>query len=610
MRAFLPITPALALAAAALPARAADNVQVSELVVTATRLPAPQREAPDATVVTRDDIELRQATVAADVLALVPGVSLSQNGGFGGVTGVSLRGMPIDKTLVLIDGVVQNDASQPNGGYDFAGLDLADVERIEVLSGPQGSLWGSDAIGGVVSITTREEDGWRASLEGGSYGTLRGSLAAGASTDAWAAQLSASGYRADGVSKADGFPEPDGERSWTVAGGARARLTDRVTLEGRLRYADTWSQVDGYAAPTFAFGDTAEIATSKAWTGYVRAIVDGPLGFRQTLQLGGYDLDRSSYGGDSPYRYRATRQDWRWTASRGAPEDRWGLDVGAEYQRDRATLSTGEGADLDDTSLFVVGRLRPIQRLSVTASVRYDDPTGYAGRATGRASAALDLGRGFTLAGDWGQGFKTPTISQTACDFCFPAGPSVGLKPELAEGWDLGLAWRSQGGRLQARVTGYRLAVKNQISYGVGRYVNIDRTLSHGVDADARVELTSWLAVRGTYAWTEAVDRSTDLPLLRVPAHAGTLGLEWRRDRLSGALTLRAEGAQADANPSTFLRDRRPGFAVVDLAAGYRLTPRIELTARIDNLTDRHWQQALGYGEPRLAGFLGVRVKE
>src|SRR5207244_11608743 len=126
--------------------------------------------APAARAITRQEIELRQASFAADVLSTVPGLSLSRNGAFGGITSVRMRGASADKTLVLIDGVVQNDASQPSGGYDFANLELADIERVEILSGPQGSLRGSDAIGGVIAFTTREEDGWRASLEGGSYG--------------------------------------------------------------------------------------------------------------------------------------------------------------------------------------------------------------------------------------------------------------------------------------------------------------------------------------------------------------------------------------------------------------------------------------------------------
>src|SRR5206468_9146148 len=113
-----------------------------------------------------------------------------------------------------------------------------------------------------------------------------------------------------------------------------------------------------------------------------------------------------------------------------------------------------------------------------------------------------------------------------------------GLKPERAEGWDLGLRWLSSGGRIRASVTGYRLAVRDQISYGVGRYLNIDRTLSTGVEADLEARISDQMTLKGGYAYTDAVDRSTGARLLRVPEHAGSASLLWTGTRWSGALTL------------------------------------------------------------------------
>ncbi|MEO8927190.1 MAG: TonB-dependent receptor plug domain-containing protein, partial [Caulobacteraceae bacterium] len=265
------------------PAFADPPTPVGEVIVTAGRLPAELADAPDAHVVTRQEIDLRQASFAADVLRLIPGLAVSDNGAFGGATGVRIRGASADKTLVLIDGVVQNDASQPSGGYDFGALDLSDIARIEVLSGPQGSLWGSDAIGGVIALATREEDGWRAALEGGSLSTARASVGFGHSGEAWALGASASGFSTGGVSKADGFPERDPFYEWTASLGGRVALNPALGLDGRVRYANSHTDIDGYAPPAFTFGDTAEYATSRAWTGYARATWAGPWGFTHTL---------------------------------------------------------------------------------------------------------------------------------------------------------------------------------------------------------------------------------------------------------------------------------------------------------------------------------------
>ena len=157
----------------------AQTTPVSGVVVTATQLPTKADEVPDLIVINRDEIDAKQAVYATDVLSTVPGLALSDNGGFGGVTSVRMRGASSDKTLVLIDGVPQNDPSQPAGSYDFSTLDLSNVEKIEILEGPQSSIWGSDAIGGVIAITSRELNGWTAQGEGGSLTSFDAATAVG-----------------------------------------------------------------------------------------------------------------------------------------------------------------------------------------------------------------------------------------------------------------------------------------------------------------------------------------------------------------------------------------------------------------------------------------------
>lgn len=589
----------------AVPAVAADDATVVDTVIV-TRLPSPPETVLGLTVITAEDIALRQSVFAADILSTVPGLSLSRNGAFGGVTTVRMRGAPGDKTLVLVDGVVQNDASSPNGGFDFAGFDLADVARVEILAGPQGSLWGSDAIGGVISFTSRELDGWRASLEGGTYSTVRGVAAGGVATDGYAFGGSLAGYRTDGVSKAAAGTENDGFESWTAAVNGRVNLSDTVSLEGRVRYNRFEADLDGYDA-FFAFGDTADRARSKAWSGFGRVRAEGLLGLDQTFTVSLYDLSRDNISAFSST-YEARRADWRWTAGRGGPDDRFAFVVGAERDDTEASLSTGGRADLGATSAFGVVRFSPVQRLTLGGALRHDEPDDFRGKTTARVSVTGDLGAGFTGQASWGQGFKTPTISQAVCDFCFPAGPSTGLRPETAEGWDLGLSWRAPDDRAFVQVTGYRLAVEDQISYGIGRYVNIDQTLTTGVTASGELSLGAF-RLAASYGYTDAADRSTGARLLRVPEHAGSVSLGWRDGAYDALLTVRAEGEQADSNPSTFSPQRRKGFVTADLAGGWRLDDRVELTARLENLADRRYQETLGYGEAGRALYVGVRFR-
>lgn len=600
-------TTALLVLASTARAETPGPTDVDELIVTATRLESRIGDAPGVRVITAGDIEASQATFAGDILETLPGLSLSRNGDFGGVTYVRMRGASADKTLLLIDGVVQNDPSSPNGGYDFSSLDLGDVERIEILSGPQGSLWGSDAIGGAIALTTRELDGWRASAEAGSLGTVRGTAAFGASDDRRAFGLSASAYSSDGVSKAAGGTEKDGFTNWTAGANGRLTLSDTVRLDGRVRYNEADTDLDGYDA-FFAFGDTADRSKSRSWTGFARLTADNLLGLDQVFDVSVYDLTRDNISAFSSS-YDARRKTLRWTAGRGAARDPFAFLVGIERDDTEASISTGATADLGAGSIFSVLRFAPADRVSVTASLRHDAPDAYDARTTARVAGVIALDGGFTVSASFGQGFKAPTISQTVCDFCFPAGPSTGLTPETAEGWDLGVDWRSGDGRLFARLTGYRLEVADQISYGVGRYVNIDRTLTTGIEAEVEAQLSERFSVKAAYAFTDAVDETTGAELIRAPENAGSVTLLWTGARLKAALTVRAEGDQADSDPSTFSAARRGGFTTASLSGGWALTDRLELTARVVNLTDADYQQSLGYSEAGRGLFVGFRLR-
>ncbi|HEX6860356.1 MAG TPA: TonB-dependent receptor [Caulobacteraceae bacterium] len=584
--------------------------EVDQVIVTATRLPSIAEDIPGVRVIDAAEIEDRQAIFAIDVLNTVPGLSVFRTGGAGGSTSIRLRGAETDKTLVLVDGVPVNDPSLPDGGFDLSALDLADVSRIEVLAGPQGSIWGSDAIGGVVAFTTRELDGWRARAEAGSRNTLRAAAAVGSANEDGAIGASLSGYRTDGVSAVAGGTEDDGFETWTAGVNGRRRLGP-IELDGRIRYAEADVDQDGYDE-LFVFGDTDAHYHSQSWSGFARGRFSA-LGLAQTISLSAYDIDRESRSVFSTA-YQADRRVWRWTAEGGAPADPLAFVVGAEREDIAATLSAGE-ADQGATAAFAVVRWSPTARLTANASLRYDDPDAYDAETTARMSAAFDLGAGFIASAAWGQGFKTPTISHTVCDFCFPEGPSVGLRPERAQGWDARLAWRSPDGRFAGDVTGYRLTVEDQIAYFfnpddfTSRYVNLERTRTDGIEAQAEARLTEALRLKATYAWTDAIDAITGEELYRAPEHSGSVMVAWRRGPASGALTVRAESAQADIEPASFTRARRKGFVVADLAGAYALREGVEVTARVENLTDEAFQEVLGYGEPGRGVFVGLRVR-
>ncbi len=593
MRAFILTTAALA----ALAPAARAETPLSEMVITATRLPSAPELITGAHVIDRAEIEARGAPFATDLLSTIPGVSIARTGAFGGTAAIRIRGATPDKTLVLIDGVPVDDPSDPNGAYDPSSLQSADLERIEVLSGPQSSLWGSEAIGGVVSFTTREVEGLSAGLEGGSFDTVRAFAGAGVRTDVYAASASIAGFRSDGISKADTGTEKDGFKTFTANAGGRLTLADGVRLDGRLRYTHSNVDVDGFAPPTFALGDTPDRAESRAWQGFARATVEG-LGLTHQISISAYDLHRRNIS-SFPSAFDADRQVYRWTAARGEA-----FVVGVEHQRSAADLSSGKSFDLSNSAAFAVGRVKA-GPLTVTASGRYDDPKAYKGKATGRLAAAADLGGGFTAVASAGTGFKTPTISQVVCDFCF--APAVPLRPERAEGYDLRLGWAND--HVTTALTAYRLLVRDQISYVASRYINIAKTSSQGLEAELDAHLTEALRLKLAYAWSDAIDRATNRSLLRVPDHSGSAALLWSQGPWEGAVTVRGESSQSDTARDGFSRAVRPGFVTADLAGAYAVNAHVSVTARVENLTDKRFEEVLGYNEPGLAAYVGIKIR-
>jgi vitamin B12 transporter len=587
----------------------ADTATVDEVVVTATRLPATVEQTAGARVIDRADIEQRGAVFLSDVLDTVPGISVYENGGFGGVASVRIRGASSDKTLVLVDGLPLNDPSQPSGGFDLSSFDLGAVDRIEILSGPQGSLWGSDAIGGVISVTTRETDGIEADAEIGSFNTRRGTVSFGKSEETWGLSFTASAFQTDGVSKAADGTEDDGLDSRTFSVRGRTQVGEHVRLSGSLRWSWSKADIDSALFPDPLPTDTPETYESDSKSAVVRAQIDGPLGFEHDLSVAAYHIDREGSGGFFPYQYDADRRLYRWVATRGKPSDQFSLAVGAEREEIEAKLSDGTTADGGANAAFAVVRVDPFERLSTTFSLRVDSPDDYDAKVTGRVSGVFKLGAGFALEGSWGQGFKTPTISQTVCDFCFPVGFSVGLKPEEAEGWDAGLRWRSEDDRFTARITGFVLDVTNQIDFYFDpndfsfRYKNIAKTKSRGVELEGTAELGGGFSLSAAWSYTDATDESTGLQLLRVPERQGNIALAWTGERGRARVSVRGESDQAD---SPFKRD---GFVVADFAGGWKLNQNIEATLRVENITDEDYQQVVGYGEPGRAAYVGLRLR-
>jgi len=595
--------------AGALHAEEPDDTALDDtLIVYGVRLDQPATEVGSSvSVLTADEIEALGSSFVLDAIATMPGVTINQNGSFGGVATVRIRGASSAQTLVIIDGVIANDPSSPGGGFDFARMDPANIDRVEVLKGPQSTLWGTDAIGGVVNIVTKQpEEGLNGNVfaQTGSYNSFRGGVEFEGAGDRIDFRLAATGLSTDGISKADeinGNTEKDGYDSNTVSAKGGVRIAGDARLQASLLWSDAESEFD-----SFSFGDQGnvadgdEVSKTEELAGNVSLHLPLFGGKLDNVLLAGYsDIDRSSFSGGMPgfsskgdrkiYRYQGTLQ----------VNDNHRLAFGAEKED-----SNANGDDTSINGLFALYELQALESLTLTAGIRRDDHDRFDAETTGRLAVAYNPHDQITLRASWGEGFKAPTLFQTTFFCCGAAAANPNLKPERSEAYDIGIVMRTSNARGEIGLTYFNQDYDDLItfSFGIGAYENIASATSSGVEVDGHYQLTEWLDAAISYAYIDAKDGAGE-PLIRVPEHSGDLLFTLNPDgRLGGSVQVKYNGEEQDPNGVL------PSWTRIDLAGHFALSESLRLYARIENLFDEQYQQVIGYGTPGLSGHIGARL--
>jgi vitamin B12 transporter len=578
------------------------------ITVYGVRLTQPESElASSVSVITAGEIEALGVDFLIDAIATAPGVTVNQNGTYGGVASVRIRGASSEQTLVIIDGVVANDPTSPGGGYDFARLDPSSVERIEILKGPQSTLWGTDAIGGVINIITKRPAagfGGRVFAEGGSFDTLRAGAELSGGGDRFDYRLAATRHDTDGISKADennGNDENDGYESTTLNARAGFNLLTDARLQASLTWTNASSEFD-----SFVFGAEGDVGDGDESSENSELLADVSLRlplldgrFENLFLLGYADIERESFtGGAFSFGSEGERRQYRYQGTL-AINERNRLAFGAEREE---TESNDDETSID--GLFALYELQPLTGLSLTAGLRRDDHERFGAETTGRLAAAYRLSEQLSFSASWGEGFKAPTLFQTTFFCCGATTPNPDLAPETSDAFDVGFTFNTRDGRAELGVTYFDQDTRNLITFdfAIGAYENIAIAKSRGFELQGSYQLTDWAGVALNYAYVDATD-GNGAELIRVPRHSGDLTLTLRPGRSwSGTLLLRYNGDEQDPGGVV------DGWVRVDVAGRYRLSPALELYARVENLFDEHYQQVLGYGTPGVSGYLGASL--
>ncbi len=588
-----------------------EETKLDTIIVNGSRLDQTMTEiGSSVSVITRDDLEELGVDFALDAIATAPGVTVNQNGAFGGNASVRIRGASNDQTLVLIDGVPVNDPTGTGGGYNFAYLDTDTIERIEVLKGPQSTLWGSDAIGGVVSITTkRPTEGLSGTVFGeyGSFNTLRGGASISNANEIGDFRLAATGLTTDGISKADeanGNSEDDGYDSQTVSAKGGLNLPASVRLETSLMWSDAESEYDSYAfGAQGSVADGDEVTNSETLSGNITLkapLFDGRL--ENLVQIGYADIEReNTSNGVQSYFTEGDRVLFRYQGT-FAINDTNTLAFGTEREE---TSANEQESSID--SLFALYEFKPVDNLTLTGGIRVDDHETFGSETTGRVAAAWTATDQLTFKASWGQGFKAPSIFQSTyiCTFCGLTAPNTNLKAETSEAYDIGVQWQSADERIVLGATLFDQETENMIdfSYTAG-YDNIALVDSQGVELTGAYAINNWLGIAASYTFIDSEDGNGNA-LARLPESTGNISASFDPDGpFSGAVLVRYNGEEANTDGS-----KLDSWTRVDLTGSYDLNETVEIYGRIENLLDEEYQQILGYGTPGLSGSVGVRLR-
>ncbi len=610
-------------------AQAADPTPVTTLdtlTVTATRLETPWRDlASSLTALTAEDLRARQIYTVADALRVVPGLDTVRLGPLGQQASVFLRGANSNHTLVLIDGVEANDPSNPGGLFDFAHLTVDEIERIEILRGPQSSLYGADAIGGVIQIFTKRGEGKpTASLrtEGGSFGTYRLLGQTSGSLEQFRYSLSASQLKSHGFSAADrhlaGNREDDGYRNTTVSTRLDFTPGENFTLIGTARYSRAKADIDNCGG---AFCDDPN---ARTFTDQLFSSLNAKLKlfnglWEPNLQLAHTFIDRNLKNPLDPANPFATfthfqgekrRLDWQNTLHLHEQDD---LIVGFADELEILRSDQSPRRGQSTRQYYLENRLKWLERFITSVGIRQDDPENFGDKVTWRATQAVLLPEtGTKLRASYGKGFKAPTLFQLfAPDTGFGPVGNPALKPETSRGFEIGLDQTVWDERLLVGATYFRNDFKNLIDFAFGQgYINRSFAESEGVEVYGEVTPFAFLTLRGTYTYTRTDDQNRKR-LLRRPSHKGSFDADLKLGENTHLhLNVLAVGTRDDLDFSAFpaQRLRLASYALVNLAASYRINAHVEVFGRLDNLLDKRYQEAFGFAGSRIAGFGGIQL--
>lgn len=631
---------AVLLTAAQLSFSQTDSVKttLNEVLVSATKTATPYYAiGSSVSVVTSEVIQQKQLKTVVDILRDIPGISVAQQGGPGKLTYVTMRGANSNHTLVILDGVEMNDPSSPNNAFDFSSLNAKEIDRIEVVRGPQSTLYGSDAVAGVINIITKRGTGkpqFGFEGEGGANNYYRSNLSALGRYGKLSYAVVASQSGSDGVSAANsiyGNSEKDGfsnstfssrfdldiDSNWKL-GFIYKFLKANVDLDQNEKLGDdpnnTYKQEEHIGKVNLAVLLFEGVWQQNLSATYIRR-------FTNSLDL--VDPAHPTTSSDAFNNASRVKIDWQNNIS-SIPNNL--ITFGLETEIESATTSYFSNSawgpfdtvfpreSMRNTGFYLQDQVNVENSLFTTIGFRYDENQKFGSIATFRIAPAYYFASTNTkIKGTYGNGFKAPSLF-----YLFdPAFGNPDLKPEKSKGWDLGLEQSFGKQNYFVGITYFNLNLRDMFGFDASfRTINIAKAKTSGVEISGVAKLNNDLSFNASYTFTETKDESEQSAdfgkqLLRRPKHQLSVNANYKMiDALNLNLTFRYAGKREDKDFSAYPATRitMPDYLLVNFAVSYQLLNNLALNARIENLFDKKYEEVLFYGTLGRSLYAGLNL--
>jgi vitamin B12 transporter len=586
---------------------AEDNKEdLKAIEITATRTSIEDENPASAlTVITQEEIQKKKHMQVQDLLREQPGVGVVRVGPLGGVSTVFMRGAGSQSTLVLIDGVQVK--SNTTGLYDFSNLQTDNIERIEILRGPQSSLWGADAVGGVINIVTKRGQGKPShflSFEAGSFATLKTTLGSSGALGKFDYSASASYTDSEGFSAFNerlGATEDDGYRNTTLS----SRLGYNFLKDGRVefigRYTKARSEFDSLTLPSFILSDSPDhilrsenfylaLPIEKSFTPWWDAKLNTNFSYDEL------DTTDPTFG-DSEVLSQTYTIDFQNNLSLGKNAS---AILGFEHQvTDGENRTSNFSLENRSQGYYLQGNLDWEGRVFLTAGIRQDVNSQFEDPFTYKVEGAyLIKDWGTKLRGGIATGFRVPSVNEVL----FPFFGNSNIQPEKSKNWEVGFAQKLFDDRVTLGSNFFYTDFEDLIIFDFVTFIaqNIGSATSKGIETYLNYQIHKNLELITNYTWNQATDDTDGSILPRRPRHtfSATLHHTWK-DQLDSLVTVNHRSEMVSGTGIVGAR------TIVRAALGYQLNKNWKLTARVENLFDEDYEESFQFGGQPISGFVG-----